>query len=210
MPELARSVGLLDAGTAHVGYRLVTQDGRALAADAGLTAQGVEDGDVITVAAGPRDPPPRVYDDAVEAMADVVERDLQPWDAEAGRRIALWAAVLLLLVGAVGLVLQHGSDLAAVGALVVAVVLVVGAVALSRVHGEAYAPVVVAWTGCAYAAVAGPVVRLGARPSSVRRSPRPAGVPWPLGSPPPWAWPRGASSCYRRSWPAPSSSPPAW
>ena len=105
VPELARSVGLLDAGTAYVGYRLVTQDGRALVADAGLTAQGVEDGDVITVAAGPRDPSPRVYDDAVEAMADVVERDLQPWDAEAGRRTALWAAVLLLLVGAVGLVL---------------------------------------------------------------------------------------------------------
>ena len=64
-------------------------------------------------------------------------------------------AVLLLLVGAVGLVLQHGSDLAAVGALVVAAVLVVGAVALSRVHGETYAAVVIAWTGCAYAAVAG-------------------------------------------------------
>ena len=155
VPELARSVGLLDADTAHAGYRLVTQGGRELAADAGLTVQRVEDGDVITVVAGPGDPPPRAYDDAVEAMIDIAERDLRPWDAEAGRRIALGAAVLLLLVGAVGLVLQHGSDLAAAGAVLFAVVLVVGAVALSRVQGGSYPPVVVAWTGCAYAAVAG-------------------------------------------------------
>jgi type VII secretion integral membrane protein EccD len=155
VPELARSVGLLDADTAHAGYRLVTQGGRALAADAGLTVQRVEDGDVITVVAGPDDLPPRAYDDAVEAMIDIVERDLQPWDAEAGRRTALCAAGLLLLVGAVGLVLQHGSDLAAASAVGFAVVLVVGAVALSRAQGGAYAPVVIAWTACAYAAVAG-------------------------------------------------------
>src|SRR5688572_22030779 len=76
VPELARSVGLLDATTVYGGYRLVTVDGRELASDAGLTIQGVEDGGVITVAAGVADPAPRVYDDVVEAMADVVERDL--------------------------------------------------------------------------------------------------------------------------------------
>ena len=155
VPELARSVGLLEAGTAYGGFRLVTHDGRALVADAGLTVQGVEDGEVITVVAGPDDLPPPAYDDAVEAMIDVVERDLRPWDTDAGRRTALWAAVLLLLVGAVGHALQHGSDLAAVGAVVVAALLVLGAVVLSRVHRATYPAVVVAWTGCVYAAVAG-------------------------------------------------------
>ncbi len=155
VPELARSVGLLDAGTAHAGYRLITHAGRALVGDAGLTVQGVEDGDVITVAAGMGDLPTPAFDDAVEAMIDIVERDLRPWDAEAGRRTALGAAALLLLVGSVGLVLQHGSDLAARGSVVVAVILVVGAVALSRIHGETYAAVVVAWLGCVYAAVSG-------------------------------------------------------
>ena len=75
VPELARSVGLLDAVTVYAGYRLVTQDGRELVSDAGLTIQGVEDGGMITVAAGVDDEPPRVYDDVVEAMTDVVERD---------------------------------------------------------------------------------------------------------------------------------------
>jgi type VII secretion integral membrane protein EccD len=161
VPELARSVGLLDAVTVYGGYRLVTQDGRALATDSGLTIQGVEDGGVITVAAGVDDEPPRVYDDVVEAMTDVVERDLRPWDAAAGRRTALWAAVLLLLVGAGSLLLQHGSDIAAAAAVVVAVVLVLGAVALSRTQGETDAAVTVALMGCVYAAVAGLMLAWG-------------------------------------------------
>jgi type VII secretion integral membrane protein EccD len=161
VPELARSVGLLDAVSVYGGYRLVTQDGRALATDSGLTIQGVEDGGVITVAAGVDDEPPRVYDDVVEAMTDVVERDLRPWDAAAGRRTALWAAVLLLLVGAGSLLIQHGSDIAAAASVVVAVVLVLGAVVLSRTQGETDAAVAVAVMGCAYAAVAGLMLAWG-------------------------------------------------
>ncbi|MDO9497182.1 MAG: EsaB/YukD family protein, partial [Nocardioides sp.] len=52
VPELARSVGLLDASTVYGGYRLVTAEGRRLAADSGLTLQGVEDGVTLTVTAG--------------------------------------------------------------------------------------------------------------------------------------------------------------
>ena len=155
VPELARSVGMLDADTVYGGYRLVTQDGRELVSDAGLTVQGVEDGGVITVAAGVDDQPPRVYDDVVEAMTDVVERDLRPWDAAAGRRTSLSAAVLVLLVGAGSLLLQHGSDVAATAAVVGAVVLVLGAIVLSHTQEEADAAVTVALMGCAYAAVAG-------------------------------------------------------
>ncbi|MCW2774551.1 MAG: antigen, partial [Nocardioides sp.] len=80
VPELARSVGLLDATTVYGGYRLVTAEGRELATDAGLIIQGIEDGGLITVAAGVDDAPPRVYDDVVEAMTDVVEHDLKPWE----------------------------------------------------------------------------------------------------------------------------------
>jgi type VII secretion integral membrane protein EccD len=162
VPALARSVGLLDPASAYAGYRLVVQDGRTLVADAGLAAQGVDDGDVITVAAGQGDLPPPAYDDAVEAMVDIVEHDLHPWDPEAGRRTALWSAVLLLLVGLLGLVLQRGSERGADVALVVAAVLLLGALALSRVHGETCAAVAVAFVGCAYAAVAG--LSLGAGP----------------------------------------------
>ena len=76
VPELARSVGLLDAATVYGGYRVVTAEGRELAGESGLITQGIEDGGLLTVTAGVDEAPPRVYDDVVEAMTDVVERDL--------------------------------------------------------------------------------------------------------------------------------------
>jgi len=154
VPELARSVGLLDAGTVYGGYRLVTAEGRELSGDAGLVMQGVEDGGLLTVAAGVDDEPPRVYDDVVEAMTDVVEHDLRPWEPAAGRRTALCAAGLLMLLGAAALLVQRGALLAGVAAVVVASALVVGAIVLSRAQREPEAAVAVAWMGSFYAAVA--------------------------------------------------------
>jgi type VII secretion integral membrane protein EccD len=155
VPELARSVGLLDAATAHAGYRLVTPDGRVLAANSALTVQGVEDGAVLTVVAGVDDAPPRGYDDVVEAMADVVERHLRPWDEAAGRRATLGVATAVLALGAVALLSQRGSHLAATVAVLGAVLLVVAAVVASRALGRGDAAVTLALVGCGYAAVAG-------------------------------------------------------
>src|SRR3990170_4443493 len=67
LPELVRSVGLLDGSTVYGGYLLVTQEGRELAPDASLTMQGVEDGVGLTVAAGGDGAAPRVFDDVVDA-----------------------------------------------------------------------------------------------------------------------------------------------
>ncbi len=154
VPELARSVGLLDPVTVYGGYRLVTQEGRELAGDAGLIMQGIEDGGLLTVAAGVDDAPPRVYDDVVEAMTDVVERDLRPWEPASGRRTALSASGMLMVLGAVALFIQD-SLLASTAAAVVSVALVAGAIVLSRAQGEPEAAVAVSWMGCFYAAVAG-------------------------------------------------------
>ncbi|WP_101525650.1 type VII secretion integral membrane protein EccD [Nocardioides houyundeii] len=158
VPELARSVGLLDASTVYGGYRLVTQDGRQLSNDAGLSIQGVEDGGVLAVAAGYRDEPQRVYDDVVEAMADVVEHELSPWEPTAGRRTALWAASLLLVLGAVALLMQGDTLLGGVAAAVIAGLMVTGAVVLARAQDEPQAAVTVALLACVYAAVAGLVL----------------------------------------------------
>lgn len=155
LPELARSVGLLDPATVHGGYRVGTADGRRLVSDSGLTLQGVEDGGLLTVTAGVDDPPPRVYDDVVEAMSDVVENDLRPWQAASGRRTALMAAGLFLVLGAAALLVQRGSDLAAAATAVVALALCAGAVVLSRAQREPEAAVGVAWLGAGYAATAG-------------------------------------------------------
>lgn len=157
VPELARSVGLLNTATVHGGYRLVTASGRELSHESGLSVQGVEDGGLLTVAAGVDEPPPRVYDDVVEAMTDVVERDLEPWSPASGRRTALSAAVLLMTLGAAALLVQHDSLLAGVTACVVAVLLVAGALVLAHAQDEPEAAVTVAWMGTGYAAL-GPLM----------------------------------------------------
>ena len=155
VPELARSVGLLDPLTVHGGYTVTGPDGRRLSGDAGLVLQGVEDGALLTVSAGVDAEPPRVYDDVVEAMTDVVERDLRPWSPASGRRTALGAAGLLLVLGAGSLLLQTDSTLAGTAAALVAVALIAGSVVLSRVQGEPEAAVAVSWTASLYAVVAG-------------------------------------------------------
>ena len=155
VPELARSVGLLDPLTVHGGYTVTGPDGRRLSGDAGLVLQGVEDGALLTVSAGVDAEPPRVYDDVVEAMTDVVERDLRPWSPASGRRTALGAAGLLLVLGAGSLLLQTDSTLAGTAAALVAAALLAGSVVLSRVQGEPEAAVAVSWTASLYAVVAG-------------------------------------------------------
>ena len=165
VPELARSVGLLDASTVYGGYRLVTQDGRSLANDAGLTMQGIEDGGLLTVTAGVDDRAPRVYDDVVEAMADVVENELRPWEPAAGRRTALGAGSIMLGLGALALLLTGESLLGGVTAAVIAVLLVVGGVVLARAQDEPEAAVVVSLLAAVYAAVAGLLLAPGDLPA---------------------------------------------
>jgi type VII secretion integral membrane protein EccD len=170
VPELARSVGLLDASPVYGGYRLVTQEGRVLAADAGLTMQGIEDGGLLTVTAGVDEKAPRVYDDVVEAMADVVENELKPWEPAAGRRTALGAGSILLGLGALALLLKGESLLGGVAAAVIAALLVVGGIVLARAQGEPEAGVVVSLLAALYAGVAGLLLAPGDLP----------GWRWPL------------------------------
>jgi type VII secretion integral membrane protein EccD len=155
LPELVRAVGVLDPQTVYGGYTLVAQDGRCLTGELGLTYQGVEDGGVLTVSAGVDEDPPRVYDDVVEAMADVVESEARPWDPAAGRRTALASATLLFGLGALALAVQRPSIAVTAAAGVVAVLLVAAAVVLSRVQREAEAALTLAWVAVLYAAVAG-------------------------------------------------------
>ncbi len=164
VPELARSVGLLDASTVYGGYRLVTQEGRSLVNNAGLTIQGIEDGGLLTVTAGVDDKAPRVYDDVVEAMADVVENELKPWEPAAGRRTALGAGSILLGLGALALLLQGESLLGGVAAAVIAGLLVVGGIVLARAQEEPEAGVAVSLLAALYAGVAGLLLAPGDLP----------------------------------------------
>jgi hypothetical protein len=97
---------------------------------------------------------PRVYDDVVEAMADVVERDLEPWESASGRRTAVTSAALLMALTAVALFLHPSTSsraLSAVGALI----LTGGAIVVSRAQRQGEVAVAMAWLGAAFAIVTG-------------------------------------------------------
>jgi hypothetical protein len=155
VPELARRVGMLDVATAYAGYRAVARGGRVLRADLGLTDQDIEHGELITIVAGADDEPPRLVDDVVEAMAGVVERDVDHWHARGLRRAALCSAALLLVVGAAGLLTRHGTASAVTASSATAAALIVGAVVSSRAHGATGEALVMANLACIHAAVAG-------------------------------------------------------
>ena len=65
VPDLARSVGLLDAVAACTGYRVESPRGRLLGLDIGLDTQGVGEGAVLVVRPGLADRPPCPYDDVL-------------------------------------------------------------------------------------------------------------------------------------------------
>ncbi len=167
VPELARSVGLLGRATAHVGYRVLTASGHELEPDAGLVAQGIEDGGLLTLAAGDvGGGASRLDDDAAEALAELVDRDAAAWAGALGRRAAWCAGVLALGLGALGLVVHRGSPVGWPVAAGVSVAQLGGAVAASRARPEPGAAAALGVLGAAYAAVAGLLVSCGAATST--------------------------------------------
>ena len=159
LPALARSVGLLDPTAAHGGYRLVTAGGDVLALGPGLAAQGVQDGCFLAITARTTEPAPRVYDDVVEAVADVADQELDPFARSAARRTSLTAAMLGLGLGAAGLLLQPGSPRVAGAAGAISAALVACAIVASRIRHDREAATGMAWSATAFAAVAGLSVR---------------------------------------------------
>jgi hypothetical protein len=134
----------------------MTGEGRLLSPEVDLIGQGIQDGGYLTVTAGVRGAVPRRYDDVVEAMFDIVERDFPPWAAAAARRTSLFVASALLVLGAAGLLIQRGV-VSGVAAVAVAMVLVVVGVAVSSRRQAAVAGVLI-WLGATYSAAGGHVL----------------------------------------------------
>lgn len=154
VPEIARTLGALDPTSSHRGFALHQSDGSVLSATSGLTFQNVHDGAVLVLAPA-TDGRRRVYDDVVEAMADVVESTTSPWEPAAARRTALVAATALLGLGALTIALERPSVVAGALAGVVALVLVTAGIVLARLEREPEVAVVLGWSATAFAAVGG-------------------------------------------------------
>ncbi|HEU4330863.1 MAG TPA: type VII secretion integral membrane protein EccD [Lapillicoccus sp.] len=154
VPEVAGLIGSLDAYEAYGGYALVGSDGKALDLDASFLAQGVHDGQVLTLVTGAEADDKKVYDDVVEAVADSVEGLGAGWTAQNSRATALGLAALLLALGAAALFLQRQSGfvISVVAGVATLLLLLAGAV-FARVRVDVAAAAVVLVGAAVYAVV---------------------------------------------------------
>lgn len=160
VPELARELGVLDAGNASHGFRLVVRGGVLLDPDRSLAAQGVTDGTVLSLETVDVTTD-KVYDDVVEAVADVVETQFAPWTARHSAGTAVGAATVFLLCAAWALFTARDS-----GALVAAVagavsLLLVATAAVLHARTASAGAVALGATALVHAAVAGSALRPG-------------------------------------------------
>jgi len=133
LPGFARSLGVLDPSMTSAGYALQKADGTVLDPARGAAAQGIVDGEVLTLVRGGLVAQPRVYDDIVEAVIDATAQQNRPWTTRDNARTAL--AVSLALLGVCAVLLLSAGRALAFGALVAgggAVVLLVIAAVVAR------------------------------------------------------------------------------
>lgn len=155
IPDLARELGVLEPHSASLGYRLLRADGTLVESDRSLAAQGIEDGSVLALEPNRADGE-KVYDDVVEAVADLVETQFTPWTAANSAGTAVGASVVLFLAAAYALFTARDSGILIAALSGVCALLLVGAAAvLGHVREQPSAAVALALTGVVYAGVAG-------------------------------------------------------
>ena len=154
VPELARELGVLDPGSASHGFRLVGGAGAVVDPDLSLAAQGITDGAVLSLETVDVTAD-KVYDDVVEAVADVVETQFAPWTARHSANTAVGAATVFLLCAAYALFTARDSGLIVTAVAGAIAMLLVGTAAVLHARTQSAGAVALACTALVHAAVAG-------------------------------------------------------
>lgn len=111
IPGFARSLGLLDPTLAHGGYELRRADGSVVDPARPAAAQGLRDGELLTLVPGGLLAEPRVYDDVVEAVIDATSEQHRAWTPRDSSRTALFVSLTFLVLSAVLLVASGPAGL---------------------------------------------------------------------------------------------------
>ena len=154
VPELARELGVLDSANASHGFRLVDGGGVVVDPDRSLAGQGITDGAVLSLETVDVTTD-KVYDDVVEAVADVVETQFAPWTARHSAATAVGAATVFLLCAAWALFTARDSGLLVTAVAGAVALLLVGTAAVLEARTQATGAVALAAVALVYAAVAG-------------------------------------------------------
>jgi type VII secretion integral membrane protein EccD len=128
-----------DGGARHGGWCLAKLGDAPLDPSRTLASLGVIDGELLQLRRRTENPPPPLYDDVVDAIAEASPDSFRPWTKQTARRIGYFAGALALVLAAVA-VLMTGPLFggSAVGAAVAAGAAGVVAVTLGAVFARGY------------------------------------------------------------------------
>jgi type VII secretion integral membrane protein EccD len=142
-----------DGGARHGGWCLAKLGDEALDPSRTLASLGVVDGELLQLRRRSDNPPPPLYDDVVEAIAEATPGSYRPWTKETARKIGNIAGSLALIGAAVaallgGPVSPGGSALsAAVLAGVLTIICLAAGAVVTRVYQAPGTGVLVAAAG---------------------------------------------------------------
>jgi type VII secretion integral membrane protein EccD len=89
-----------DGGARHGGWCLAKLGDAPLDPSRTLGSLGVVDGDMLQLRKRAENPPPPLYDDVVDAIAEAAPDSYRPWTKDTARRIGHIAGALALIAGA--------------------------------------------------------------------------------------------------------------
>ncbi|EID53824.1 type VII secretion integral membrane protein EccD [Saccharomonospora xinjiangensis] len=149
--EMAKEVSP-DGGARHGGWALAKLGDAPLDPSRTLASLGVVDGELLQLRKRNENPPPPLYDDVVDAIAEAEPDSFRPWTKETAQRIghiagglALFSAALALFFGGAA---YGGNSLAiAITAGVAAIACVAVGATLAKAYGAQATGVVVAAAG---------------------------------------------------------------
>ncbi|TVT43823.1 type VII secretion integral membrane protein EccD [Amycolatopsis cynarae] len=150
-----------DGGARHGGWALAKLGDAPLDPSRTLASLGIVDGELLQLRRRNENPPPPLYDDVVDAIADADPDSFRPWTKETARRIGHVAGGLALFVAAAALFMSgplFGGNAIAVA--ITAGVAAIACVALGATLAKAYQAegtgvVIAAAGGLPFAFVAG-------------------------------------------------------
>ncbi|MCX2733181.1 type VII secretion integral membrane protein EccD [Saccharopolyspora sp. NFXS83] len=137
--DMARE-GSVDGGSRHGGWCLAKLGDEPLDNSQTLASLGIVDGDLLQLRRRSDNPPPPLYDDVVDALAEAEPGSYRPWTKETAAKIGHTAGVLGLVAAAasLGLAGQFGGILFHIVTAIVAVVVAVFATGIGSVVTRAY------------------------------------------------------------------------
>ncbi|HWD05538.1 MAG TPA: type VII secretion integral membrane protein EccD [Amycolatopsis sp.] len=158
--EMARETSP-DGGARHGGWALAKLGDAPLDPSRTLASLGVVDGELLQLRKRNENPPPPLYDDVVDAIAESTPDTFRPWTKETARRFGHVAGGLALFLSALALFmggsLYGGSSIASavIGGLGAIACVAVGATLVKGYQAESTGVLIAASGGLPLAFVAG-------------------------------------------------------